>query len=244
MQRIKLELSYDGNFFNGFQRQKDNTLCKTVAGSLEDALKRLGIESRIVGAGRTDAGVHASRQVAHCDIPLFWNDFTKLTYYLNAMLHPQIHIKQITPMDDSFHARFSAKKRLYRYLVYDGAYQPFLSSYALHVNTLELSALHHFTQLFLGKHDFGFIKKEGGGATQDVRTLYKAGAYRHHNCYVIYFVGDAFLRSQVRMMVHLILQACEGKLSKEQLLEQRDKKKKHTTHLSPSCGLYLSRIYY
>lgn len=244
MQRIKLELSYDGNYFNGFQRQKDNNHCKTVAGSIEESLKRLGIESCIVGAGRTDAGVHAFGQVAHCDIPLFWNDFTKLTSYLNTMLHPHIHIKYITTMKDSFHARFSAKKRLYRYLIYDGTYQPFLSSYALHVKNLEVSVLHHFTQLFTGTHDFGFIKKEGGGATQDVRTLYKAGAYRYNNCYVIYFLGDAFLRSQVRMMVYLILQACEGKLSKEQLLEQRDKKKKHTTHLSPPCGLYLSRIYY
>lgn len=244
MQRVKFVLSYDGNFFYGFQRQKDNSLYKTVAGSIEEALKKLGIFNSFIGAGRTDAGVHAFGQVAHCDIPLFWKDFIKLAYLLNTMLHPYIHIKHIEKVDDSFHARFSAKKRLYRYILYDGNYQPFLSSYALHIKKLDIMELNKYTQLLSGTHDFSFLKKEGGGATQSIRTLFKTGVYKYNNCCILYFQGDAFLRSQVRMMVHLILEACAGKITQEQFLEQRDTKKKHLTHLSPACGLYLSRIYY
>lgn len=244
MQRAKLILSYDGHHFNGFQRQKNTAHIKTVAGSLETALQRLGIKSHIVGAGRTDAGVHALNQVAHCEIPIFWNDRKKLLFHLNALVSPYIYIKSIQAVDDTFHARFSAQKRLYRYFLYDGMYQPFLSHYALHVKPVELEKINSLAHLLQGTHDFEFFKKEGGGTTQSVRTLFKAGAYRHQNFIVISFLGDAFLRSQVRMMVNMILSTHEGKFSKEQFLEQRDKKIQHSTHLSPASGLYLSRIYY
>lgn len=244
MQRIKITLSYDGNFFSGFQRQKDNTKHRTVAGTIEEALKHLNIHTSITGAGRTDAGVHAFGQVAHLDIPSFWSDREKLLYHLNASLHPHIHIKQIIPVSDDFHARFSAQKRLYRYVLYDGAYQPFLSHYALHVKPIESKKIDTYAKLFEGFHNFSFFKKEGGGKTKEERTIFKAGAYRYNNVIVIYFLGDAFLRSQVRMMCHMILKVYEGVLRPEDIIEQRDKQAKHSSTLAPACGLYLSRIYY
>lgn len=244
MQRVKVTLSYDGNFFNGFQRQRDNTQERTVAGTLEEALKRLNIHSSIIGAGRTDAGVHAFGQVVHFELPSFWHDIKKLHYHLNAFLHPHIHIKQIMPISHDFHARFNAKKRLYRYVLYDGAYQPFLSRYALHVKPLESQKLDAYAKLFTGFHNFGFFKKEGGGTTKEERTIFKAGAYRYNHVIVIYFLGDAFLRSQVRMMCDMILKVYEGILSPEDLIAQRDKQAKHSSTLAPACGLYLSRIYY
>lgn len=244
MQRVKMVLSYDGSFFYGFQRQKDNTTLKTVAGVLEEALQRLNITSTVVGAGRTDAGVHALGQVVHCDIPLFWHDCDKLCYHLNTIVHPHIHIKRIVPVEHLFHARFSAQKRLYRYVMYEGAYQPFLSNYALHVKPLDIQKLHAHTQHLVGFHNFGFFKKEGGGTTKDERTLFKAGAYRVNQFSVLYFLGDAFLRSQVRMMCHMLLKVNYGELSLECLIAQRQKETQYSTTLAPACGLYLSRIYY
>ncbi len=242
--RIKAILSYDGSHFSGFQQQKDEATYCTVMGALEVALEKLNIFSPIVGAGRTDAKVHALAQVIHFDIPLFWTDVQKLHHCLNTLLHPFIHIKSLELVKDSFHARFSAKKRLYRYVMYEGEYQPFLSNYALKIAPIDIQALHDYAQHFVGTHQFGFFKKTGGAKTGERRTLFRAGAYRINDLVVLYFLGDAFLRSQVRMMTHLLLEVSQGHLPEDSLIEQRDMKMKHSSHLAPACGLYLSRIYY
>ena len=243
--RVKITLSYDGSFFNGFQIQKDeNASCQSVAGAITKALLRINIYSAVVGSGRTDAGVHATHQVIHIDLPSFWNDLSKLQFHLNASLLPHIYIQKIEPVDLAFHARFNAKNRLYRYVLYDGAYQPFLANYAHHVKPLNVRELNHYAQAFVGFHNFEYFKKLGGGTTKDERTIFKAGAYRYKNLIIIYFLGDAFLRSQVRMMCGSLLKTCDGILSYDDLLAQRDRKLKVSTTLIPACGLYLSRVFY
>jgi len=244
--RVKITLSYDGSVFIGFQIQKDETqTCQSVAGAITRALRHINIDAVVVGSGRTDTGVHATHQVLHVDLPSFWNDLSKLQLHLNGFLAPYIFIQSITPVASSFHARFDAKKRLYRYLLYDGAYQPFLANYALHVNhPLDVKKLNDYAQVFVGFHNFEYFKKLGGGATKDERTLFKAGAYRYKNFIVIYFLGDAFLRSQVRMMCGSLLKACQGVLSYEDLIAQREREMKVSTTLIPACGLYLSRVFY
>jgi tRNA pseudouridine38-40 synthase len=243
--RVKITLSYDGSAFIGFQIQKNETkTCQSVAGVITRALQHINIETTVVGSGRTDTGVHATHQVLHVNLPPFWSDLTKLQTHLNAFLAPHIFIQRITPVDASFHARFDAKKRLYRYVLYDGAYQPFLAHYALHVNTLDVIKLNEYAQVFVGFHNFEYFKKLGGGTTKDERTIFKAGAYRYKHLIVIYFLGDAFLRSQVRMMCGSLLKACDGTLSYHELIAQRDRKMKVSTTLIPACGLYLSRVFY
>ena len=111
--RVKAILSYDGSFFQGFQKQKRTP--NTITTVLESALRSLNIQGDIIGSGRTDAGVHATGQVIHFDLPDFWTDLSKLRQELNRKLQ-HVRIKHITPVDEDFHARFSAKKRLYRYL--------------------------------------------------------------------------------------------------------------------------------
>ena len=243
--RVKITLSYDGSSFNGFQIQKhEHTGNQSVAGKITQALHRVNIHSPLVGSGRTDTGVHALHQVIHVDIPSFWTDLSKLRTHLNGFLSPHIFIHTISPVSPSFHARFDAKKRLYRYVLYDGVYQPFFANYALHVKPLEVHLLNQYAKLFEGFHNFEYFKKTGGGATKDERTIFKAGAYRHKNWIVIYFSGDAFLRSQVRMMCSSLLKVCYGELSVEELIEQRERRMKVSTTLIPACGLYLSRVYY
>lgn len=243
--RVKITLSYDGSYFNGFQIQKNETkTSQSVAGAITRALRRVNIHSTLVGSGRTDAGVHATHQVLHVDLPSFWSDLSKLQSHLNGFLKPYIFIQSITHVDSSFHARFDAKKRLYRYVLYDGAYQPFLANYAYHVKSLDIMKLNDYAQVFVGLHNFEYFKKLGGGTTKDERTIFKAGAYRHKNLIVIYFLGDAFLRSQVRMMCGSLIKACDGILSYDDLIAQRDRKMKVSTSLIPACGLYLSRVFY
>lgn len=243
--RVKITLSYDGSHFNGFQIQKNETkTSQSVAGAITRALRRVNVNSNVVASGRTDAGVHATHQVLHVDLPSFWSDLSKLQFQLNALVEPYIFIQNIFPTSSSFHARFDAKKRLYRYVLYDGDYQPFLANYALHVKPLDIMKLNDYAQVFVGLHNFEYFKKLRGGNTKDERTIFKAGAYRHKNLIVIYFLGDAFLRSQVRMMCGSLIKACDGILSYDDLIAQRDCQMKVSTSLIPACGLYLSRVFY
>lgn len=242
--RLKLTLSYDGSAFNGFQIQTSDPTVSTVAGKLSEVLLHIGIETKIVGSGRTDAGVHALSQVVHIDVPDYWNDLQKLRYQLNRYTKPYLYVKKIEPAETSFHARFDAKKRLYRYVMYDGIYQPFLSHYALHVEPLDIQMLDRYARYFIGLHHFGYFKKTGGAKTREERMIFKAGAYRYRQLIILFFEGDAFLRSQVRMMSDMLLRVTLGELPPEALIAQLDRKEKVTTSLAPACGLYLSRVFY
>lgn len=242
--RVKLTLSYDGSTFNGFQIQTSDDSVQTVAGKLRDALRYVHIDTKITASGRTDAGVHALAQIVHIDLPEHWKDLEKLRFYLNRFVKPHVYIKTIEPVHPRFNARFDAKKRLYRYVMYTGTYQPFLSDYALHVTSLDVKKLNTYAKYFEGHHHFGYFKKVGGGETKEERIIYKAGAYRYRHFIVLFFQGDAFLRSQIRMMTDMLLKVTYGELPLEALIEQRDKRRKVTTTLVPACGLYLSRVYY
>jgi len=244
--RVKITLSYDGSAFYGFQIQQNETITfQSVAGALTRALKHLNIDSTVVGSGRTDTGVHAIHQVLHIDLPSFWYDFSKLQFHLNASLFPHIFIQKIESVEHTFHARFNAKKRLYRYVLYDGTYQPFYSNYALHIKQpIDVMKLNTYAKNFVGFHNFEYFKKLGGGATKDERTVFKAGAYRYNNMIIIYFLGDAFLRSQVRMMCGSLLRVCHNELSVDDLKAQIERRMKVSTSLIPACGLYLSKVFY
>ncbi|MDD3344038.1 MAG: tRNA pseudouridine(38-40) synthase TruA [Sulfurospirillaceae bacterium] len=245
MYRLKVLLSYDGSCYNGFQMQKnENAHIKTIAGTLTKALLKLNIHTTVVGSGRTDTNVHALRQVVHFDIPAFWEQrLPALRDRLNEYLMPSIYIIHLE-LSPNFHARYNAKKRLYRYIMYDGPFVPYLANYALHVESLDVHKLNTYAQYFKGKHHFGLFKKRDGGPTGDERTIFQAGAYRYHHYIVLYFLGDAFLRSQIRLMGGFLYQMMQGKLSEEDLIDQLDRGVFRYSTPLPASGLYLSRIYY
>lgn len=245
MSKAKIILSYDGSIFNGFQIQKHELKeKKSVARIITQALKTLNIDTKIVGSGRTDVNVHATHQVIHIDLPSFWTDTDKLKKCLNELIKPSIFIQTIQIVDEAFHARFDAKKRLYRYVLYTGAYQPTFANYALHVNNVNVTLLHQYAQLFIGKHNFEFFKKQDGGKTKNIREIFKAGAYAHKNLIIIYFLGDAFLRSQVRMMCDFLLKMSNEQLTAQDLEKQLGGEEKVSTAIVPACGLYLAQVYY
>ncbi|WP_458701445.1 tRNA pseudouridine(38-40) synthase TruA [Sulfurospirillum sp. 1307] len=241
--KVKAILSYDGSKFHGFQIQS-NTKVKTVVGDIKEALLKLNIQSNINGSGRTDSGVHATNQVIDFEVPNFWKDLKKLTNKLNQILSPFIYIKSIQQIHDNFNARFDAKKRLYRYILYTGKYQPFLHNYALHVKELDIKKLNKIVKNFIGEHDFKNFKKEGSPTNSDVRIIYRAGAYEHRGFFIIYFLGNGFLRSQVRMMSDFALKVMQGYLSEQNLKDQLACKKIYSRTLIAPNGLYLSKIYY
>lgn len=239
--RVKATISYDGSKFYGFAIQPD---AKTVMGTLQVALKTLNINSHITGSGRTDRGVHATAQVIDFEIPSFWENLEKLKSRLNQILSPYIYIKSILHVRDDFNSRFDAKKRLYRYFLYSGEYQPHLADFALHVEKLNVKKLDFIVKNFEGKHNFKNFKKEGTPTKSDERVIYKAGAYSYKNFYVLYFLGNGFLRSQVRMMSDFALKVEKNKMSIKELKEQLQCQKCHSRTLIAPNGLYLAKIHY
>jgi tRNA pseudouridine38-40 synthase len=241
MQRVKAVISYDGGYFQGFQKQKSTK--NTITTQIEIALHSLGIHSNIRGSGRTDAGVHATGQVIDFLIPEFWDDLEKLKFELNRKLN-YISFKHISFTRDDFHSRFSAKRRVYRYIFKTTTPSIFeqnhISFYPIFNRVLLNKALH----IFQGEHDFSNFIKTGSFTHTNIRHVYRTYYKEYKNYYIIYFEANGFLRSQVRMMVESAMKVSLEKLKLEELKEQLELKKRYTTKLAPPEGLYLARIIY
>jgi len=241
LKKIKITFSYDGSKFYGSQIQKQKI---TVIGEIQRAFKALHVEQNIKVSGRTDRGVHALNQVCHLHIPEYLSDLGKLKQNLNHMVKPYIYIKNIEFTNDEFHARYSAKKRLYRYAISHNNYNLFYADLCLFSPFLDANSMHKNAQEFLGIHDFKYFKKNGSKTKNDIREIYKCGAYSFKNHTILYFLGNSFLRSQVRMMCDFLIKIEQKKLSLVNLKEQVNTIKFKSNSLVPPNGLYLSKIYY
>ena len=239
--RVKAVISYDGSQYQGFQKQKSTKM--TISTAVEEALASLQISSPIVGSGRTDAGVHATGQVIHFDLPDFWHDLEKLKHNLNRKL-TDISFKHISPAANDFHARFSAKKRVYRYVFKTHKPSVFEQKYISYYEAFDPSLLIKALKIFEGKHDFNFFHKTGTITHTTIREIYRTDYVERNGYHLIYFQANGFLRSQVRMMVDAAMLCARGELSETQLQEQLKCQKKHTTRLAPPEGLYLAKIIY
>ena len=235
--RYSLTLAYNGTSFLGSQTQKEST--NTVLGAVEIVLNKLGIHSKIVASGRTDKGVHATGQVCHIDVPPYWKNREKLQSTLNRMLPQSIHVKSIKEVQADFHARYSAKKRVYRYILKEGESNPFEDLFVTFEKNIELETISKKTKLFEGEHDFKHFMKTGSDTKSSVREIYRTFAYKHKGYIVLYFEANGFLRSQIRLMVGALLQ-----LSEKEILEQLSLEKQHKVKPAKSNGLYLAKIKY
>jgi tRNA pseudouridine38-40 synthase len=172
--RWRFTIAYDGSSFRGFAEQRD---LETVVGALRAQLARslrLEVAPEVVGAGRTDAGVHALGQVVHCDLPdpLFaesGDDAERLIRRLNSTLRGRVVVLEAARAEPGFHARFSATWRAYRYLVVDQRDAvSFLASFAWPVEgPLDLAAMGDSAAALLGEHDFRAFCKRPDGASAD-----------------------------------------------------------------------------
>ncbi len=239
--RIKALIAYDGSRFEGFQSQKHTA--NTVMGTLQRALKNLGVYSKIVGSGRTDRGVHATAQVIHFDLPTFW-ELERFGGYFQKKLGPFIKVRRLSLAPPHFHARFDAKSRAYRYILSPTPPTPFEAAYLYYEPYLNKELIAKALKLFEGRHDFAYFMKTGSDTKSSVRTIYRTTTYEHRGRFILYIEGDAFLRAQVRMMVAFLLKISRKELTLTQLQEQLAKKARHSTTLAPPGGLYLCRVIY
>ncbi len=241
LRRVKAVIAYDGAYFRGFQKQKETK--NTVTTAIEDALISIGIESSINGSGRTDAGVHASGQVIDFVLPPFWRDLNRLKEILNRKLE-YISFKHISFVSNSFHARFSAKKRVYRYIFKTTPLSVFEKRYISYYPKFNKELLQESLKLFEGQYDFSLFLKTGTLTHTNIRTIYRAYYREIGNYHIIYFEANGFLRSQVRIMVEFAMMVALNRLTLKEQLAQLKLKKRYSTKLAPPNGLYLARIIY
>ena len=209
--RLRLDLSYDGTNFSGWGIQPDR---RTVQQAVEEAISTVTqLKAETIVAGRTDAGVHATGQVIHVDIPesIALDD---LAYKLNRILDEDIRINQIQIAPPAFHARFSALRRYYEYRILDeNKVIPPLARFYTEpwYRPLDLDLMNEASALLLGTHDYAAFCKFREGATT-IRTLESYSWRRDSDGFLIAdVVADAFCYSMVRNLVGAIVCVADGR---------------------------------
>jgi tRNA pseudouridine38-40 synthase len=244
--RIKLVVAYDGAPFAGWQSQLHRN---TVQDRLESAVRRItGEEVRVHGAGRTDTGVHAIGQTAHFDLERPRFQPAELLTALNAVLPATIRILRCQGVAPDFHARFSAKGKVYRYRIWNAPVLPPLEhGRAWHVtNPLDVETLGAALSRFKGRHDFAaFAAKRGKPETDTVRTIRSIRLSRRGACLTIECEGDGFLYKMVRMIVGTGVLCSQGKLAVSAVAQRLESGARSEVRLvAPAGGLFLVRVRY
>lgn len=245
VRRMKLEIAYHGRLFHGWQRQRGQ---RTVQGELENALTKLfrGHRVSVVGAGRTDTGVHAAGQVAHIDPPEPIPS-GGLIRGLNGLLPPEIRARAVRSVAASFHARRSARAKLYTYRArWHRSDLPWLETRSATVPKITDSAA--FTaalELLAGRHDWASFTVTNPSTESTTRTLYRVGLRHRRNGIDLDFVGEGFLRYQVRRLVGALLEVGSGSRNLNDLRELIEHPKPGAPiRTAPACGLCLEHVYY
>jgi tRNA pseudouridine38-40 synthase len=211
--RYRARCEYDGTNFAGFQLQP---AARTVQGELETALARLAGGERVVveGAGRTDTGVHATGQV----IAFTYRGRVAgpaLQRAIDALLPPDVAIRDLRRAPEEFHPRYAARYREYRYTVWNGPRSPLHERTALWLRApLDIAAMARAGSVFVGRHDFSAF---GGGDRSPVRTVYAVRIRKEGRLVTIDVRADSFLRGQVRRMVAGLLEVGLGKIDDAEL---------------------------
>jgi len=239
-------IAYDGRGFAGWQSQSHRN---TIQDHLERAFERVGGKPvRVHGAGRTDAGVHALAQCAHVDLPDERFSAARWTKALNALLPPAIRVLRCRYVSKDFHARLSAKGKLYRYRIWAGpVLPPFEYGRAWHVaSPLDLDVLKMSAKRFVGTYDFaGFAANRGKREKSTIRTIYSVCVARNGPCVTIDFDGDGFLYKMVRLIVGSLVQCGLGKLCIEDVTARLASGQLGPARFAaPAEGLLLVRVRY
>ena len=243
---LKLTIAYDGTEFHGWQRQPN---LRTVQGELETVARRVIRQPlEIVGASRTDRGVHARGQVAHLrtatTIPT-----EKLRRAIGERLPADLALVAAQDVPLEFHATRDALGKLYRYWICNDVRRPVewaAQRYAWHVwQPLDASRMQAAADLLVGTHDFAAFAGSGGARESTVRTIHRAQIRRRFNALLIDFAGDGFLYNQVRNMVGTLVEVGRGHWAPErvaEILACRDRRQAGPT--APAHGLFLEWVRY
>ena len=246
--RLKLTLAYDGTPFAGWQSQANGN---TIQDHLEKAFGMIACRAvRVHGAGRTDAGVHALAQSAHVDLLSADIPASQWVAALNGALPPTIRVMKSRYISTDFHARYSAKGKIYRYRIWNGPVLPPLEyGRAWHVHEpLDFEKMRAAAKAFAGTHDFaGFAANRGTQEQSTVRTINAVRLHRRGYCCVIKFSGDGFLYKMVRLMVGALVRCGRGQSTIAEINERLEfplRFRSRERLVAPAAGLYLVGVRY
>ncbi|MDR3258300.1 MAG: tRNA pseudouridine(38-40) synthase TruA [Fusobacteriaceae bacterium] len=242
MKNTLIKYIYDGSDFFGSQRQPNK---RTVQGEIERVLnKLLKEEIKITTAGRTDRGVHALEQVStfisNLVIP-----YDNLLRALKNALPEDIKVLEVMEVDDTFHARFSAKEREYKYII-TCEKSPFTYRYMTYIKEkIDIEKLQEIMNIFIGKHNFKNFMLKDIVEKNTNREIYFIKIEKNSNNLEIKIRGNSFVKSQIRLMVGESLDVYFGRKSLKYLKEMLDNPdRQYSKSLAEPNGLYLSKIIY
>jgi len=244
VQNLKLTLEYDGTAYHGWQVQPG---LPTIQGALEETVKRIsGEEVRVIGAGRTDAGVHALGQVANFRTS---KDLALDTWRraLNGLLPPDIVVHRVEHAPDEFDARRFATHKTYRYSIWNAPFPSALERHCvLHIpDPLDVASMAEGATSFVGEHDFSAFRAAGDSPPHPVRRVVEARFEQEANRLHFIITGNGFLKHMIRIIVGTLLDVGRGKLNPEDLeriLQSKDRQRAGRT--APPHGLCLMEVMY
>lgn len=245
VKNFKLIIEYDGGAYHGWQRQKNE---RTIQADIEQALGAMtGQAPKLIGSGRTDAGVHALGQAAHfrCDTDLTADVFLR---GLNSLLSDDIVIHSCRRVDDGFHARYDAKSKLYQYRILNrdrpkavGRQYVWFIRQALDCRVMRACLAH-----LIGRHDFKTFQGSGSPRSSTIRTIMRADlSESEQGALVIDLEADGFLKYMVRSIVGTVVEAGRGKITPlefKSILASGDRSRAGAT--APAKGLFLVAVTY
>ncbi|XP_059637365.1 uncharacterized protein LOC132279330 isoform X2 [Cornus florida] len=249
----RLVIAYDGTRYSGWQYQQSPPTIQCI---VEKALTRITKLERkdlvLVGASRTDTGVHAQGQVAHFVTPFNYDSLESIHAALSGLLPPDIRVSEISPAVPEFHARFSARSKIYHYKIYnDPIMDPFLRQYAYHnVYKLNSAVIRDAAKYFIGKHDFSAFANASHNdrVPNPVKNIFRFDVIEKGPLLQLEVEGSGFLYRQVRNMVALLLQIGREAIPPDivpKILATRDRKELAKFALSgPPHGLCLVAVKY
>lgn len=240
--RFRLLIEYEGTAYFGWQIQNGQ---RTVQGEIESSLHRiLGDKTSIIGAGRTDTGVHASGQTAHFDYSSELNTL-RLQRSLNGVLNNDIRIKEIQSVDDSFHARFSAILREYHYNI---SRQPdaFMRNLAWNLTyPLNIDNMNEAAALLLGRHNFGSFCKIKSAVNHHFCDIHTCEWKNKGDLLVFIIKADRFLHGMVRSIVGTLVDIGRAKLDISAFkIIINARSRPAASQAAPARGLILEKVYY
>ena len=244
IRNIKMVVEYDGTAYHGWERQTNALGIQAV---LEEALSKVTGEGvAATAAGRTDAGVHALGQVVSFktsgSIPT-----NHIPDALNSILPGDIAVLSAEDVPMAFHARYSAKGKLYRYIINNSKYPSALNRFREYhyPYSLDFDAMHDAVQHFTGKHDFRAFLASGSSVENTVRAVTRMELSKRDDHIILEIAADGFLYHMVRNIVGTLLQVGHGKIRSEDIpgiIQSGDRKRAGET--APPHGLYLVEVYY
>lgn len=242
--RIALGIEYDGQPYCGWQYQDHSPSVQSV---VERALSAVAVQPvRIICAGRTDTGVHAAEQVVHFDTDVR-RDEKAWVMGGNVNLPESVRVLWARQVTDKFHARFSALRRRYRYVIYNRRVRPTYlhGRVAYDYRPLDENRMQHAAADLLGEHDFSAYRAMACQAKSPVRTVYRLDIMRRDELILLDIEANAFLHHMVRNIAGVLMSIGAGEAEPawaRQVLETRDRIQAGVT--APPEGLYLMEVIY